>query len=185
MRCAQISQTGLLVAGAAVLPQPARQSSGAPFAKSPMAKSSSLENPALLPFDFEKPEGWIDGETSSVVVTHWTKNIDGKTVEISILNMNPSDEAWKMNLQAWGNQIGLKEKPDIENLTENIEVSETSAKRIRLDAEGNDQEPGRTVVAVMFAAKEAGWLIKFFGESSLVDESMLEFEKFLESIAIH
>ncbi len=161
---------------------------GAPFAGRlpkgmPPSNEKSSEIPSEPPIDFSPPagEGWEAGPTSSVIIARWTKKVGDQSVEISVLSMNPSDESWKMNVSAWASQLKLGEQPDVAALTEQTEVAGKPSRRIRLDAtEG--EGAGHSVIAVMIGG-ETGWLIKYAGNTELIDDQMDEFNSFLGSIS--
>ncbi len=164
---------------------------GAPFAgRAGGPPMRQLEPPAdssaapaeELPIDFTTPDGWQPGQKSTVYVARWSKTVDDQTVEIAVLNMNPSDESWRMNVEAWSAQLRLAETPDVGSLTQPLTVAGQPARRIRLDATDGEMA-GHSVIAVMISGQN-GWLIKYSGNTSLLDQQMDNFESFLASISI-
>ncbi len=168
---------------------------GAPFANRPRgeaprdpapADDAELTEPtARPPINFTAPDAWVAGETSSFVAGRWTRETPDGSLEVMLMNMNPSDESWKMNVQAWASQVKIPELPEVAEITETIEVAGTTGRQAKLlgsDPEKPDKHP--TVIAVMFESPEGkGWVVKLAGSQAAVDASMNEFQAFLESIS--
>lgn len=166
---------------------------GAPFANRPRANPP--RNPAppsqaetendTRSITFAAPDQWTAGEASTFVAGRWTRETDDGFAEVMLMNMNPSDESWTMNVQAWANQVKMPETPEVGDITESYEVAGTTGRKAVLTGTDPEQpDVKRTVVAVMFESPNGdGWVVKLAGNKATIESLQEEFESFLQSIS--
>jgi hypothetical protein len=182
--------TGMGPAPMANLPQqpPAgstpRTEQPASGAAPPQQPPEPAPRPASL--DYDEPAGWTPGNISSMVAGRWTKETGEGTVELSLLSMNPTDESWQLNLEAWSNQVGLESPADVDAVTQTVTVGGANGRYARLDgpAAGEGDEPARSIVVAMFQdGQDNGWVVRLAGSTTAVDQTVDAFDAFLKSIA--
>jgi len=160
---------------------PAGQSS--PHSGMSGAMEGAPSQAPVVPFEYKAPEDWQSGKTSSMVAGNWSKQIDDETVAIKLLTMNPTDESWKLNVEAWALQVGT-DKPVIDEVTEKAEVDGTEARMVRLFGPDIDKpEQNKAVTAAMFQAADAsGYVLMLSGTQQHVEQNAKVFQSLLDSI---
>ena len=178
-------------AGGSPSGQPPVSDPAGPGTPNPPPHHAGIDPQAMPPAEkpdsltFTAPAGWNAGTTSSFVAGRWSLDVDGQPLELSLLNMNPSDESWRMNVAAWSRQTGIEKEPDIEQITGETEVAGTTARQARLDGPpGKVGDPdSRSVTVVMFEDRQGnGWVVKLSGSRGAVDQHQDILQSFLDSI---
>ncbi len=159
-----------------------------PPANRPAVPPESIPAPAATQpetIDFQEPDDWTPGTTTSFVAGRWTRGSDAGTLELALMKMNPSEESWRMNVEAWAAQVGLVEKPDVAQLTRPVTVDASTARTLRLDGpvDSSGQPDGQSVIVAMFEDLQGnGWVVKLSGSAAAVDQYRATFDTFLGSI---
>ena len=173
-------------------PQLTTRMGGAPFANgrgmSPGKPGPTTDPPdyktTSLPINFTAPLDWQSGETSSMIVGRWSMETENGTVELLLMKMSPSDESWKMNVEAWSKQVKGSVAPVIEEITESIEVANLPAKQVRLNGPDSGQPRNPTVIAAMFENRSGdGFVLKLSGGQASVEQVEEQYQSLLDSIA--
>ena len=141
--------------------------------------------PSQMPFQFDQPEGWETGKTSSMVIGNWSKQLgpEGDKATMKLLTMNPTDESWQLNVEAWARQVKI-DPPSVDDVTGTVKVGGKEARAVRLFGEQRDnpaENPALT--AVMFSNPQGnGYVLMLTGSEFMVGESETEFNMILNSI---
>ena len=145
---------------------------------------TTTASPKNKEISFTAPSDWQAGKTSTMVVGRFSKETELGHLELIVMTMRASDEAWKMNVEAWGNQLKLVDKPDVTALTEVMKVADKPAKQVRLNGDNPVAKDNQAVVAVLIQHKpEDGFVVKFSGTQAAVDANHSTLDEFLKSIS--
>lgn len=143
-----------------------------------MVPAAGDEPPPPESIGFREPPGWTAGKRTTFVAGRWSLPTDSGSLELSLLNMKPTAESWKLNVEAWARQVGISPEPDVEEITEEATVNDVSGRRARLDG------PEGSVVVVMFEdLRGNGWVLKLAGSRADVDAQGAVLDEFLQSVS--
>lgn len=149
-----------------------------------MSGQTTLPTDSSQPaFAFDPPEGWEAGPTSSMIVGKWTRDDEAGSAELMLMKMNPTDESWRMNVEAWAGQVKSESVPVIDEVTESFQVDGATARRVRLNGPNAESDDNPTVVAAMFQDPEGnGFVLKLSGGKVAVAAAIADFDQLLNSI---
>ena len=152
---------------------------GGPMSRRPPRPSSPAPRKVSQPtIDFDAPEGWDAGKTSSIVVGRFQKKDGDQEVELTIAKMPPVNE-WNLNVRTWAASIGLKDWDDtkISEKSEAVQIDGVDGNKIVL----SNDENKRALMGIMFKKQNTAWLAKLIGDQELVTASEKEFDAFWQS----
>ncbi|MFK7765823.1 MAG: hypothetical protein AB8B55_01180 [Mariniblastus sp.] len=157
-------------------------SGAAPFAgNAPLAGMGSAAGANSGP-KFAVPKGWTKLASSSIVRARLEKKLDGKSAQITIVEMPADANEWDPNVKRWGGQVGLGElsKEEFEKRTTEINVDGTAGKMVELiDLESESE---LATVAGMIKRDGSAWFLKLSGDKNVVAENQGDFKEFVQSI---
>lgn len=165
---------------------------GAPFARgsgnrppSPHGNSGETKDETNRPastshFDFDQPTGWEAGSTSSMILGSWKKETEEGSVQMKLLTMNATDESWKLNVEAWARQVRIEPGPEIDEVTETVDVAGSNARSVQLQGPADDKPAVRAVMFQNPAGK--GFVLQLTGQQPAVDAVADDFQSLLDSI---
>lgn len=160
----------------------------APFANAPFLQRQAMQakldagrtaaNPDL---QYEAPDGWKEGKSSSMVTARFTKksaaNPDKPTM-ITFTKMSAAVNNWSDNVQRWATQAGQALTNDeLIAATEEFKIGGQSSQLIEL-LDGSDQ----AIVAVMTINDQNAWFFKIIGDKESVSKELPAFRKLLKTI---
>ncbi len=169
-------ETGMGGAPLARSMQPPGDEPETPFAEA-AAGTPGDETAKPESIDFREPSGWTVGKRTSFVAGRWTHEANGEKAELSLLNMNPTDESWRLNVEAWARQIELSPEPDVAEITESITVAGRPARLARLEGSTD-----AVLVAMFEDTRGGGWVLKLAGSPKVVNEHRETFDSFLDGV---
>ena len=139
--------------------------------------------------EFQGPKDWVAGKTSSMVLGRWNKTDEGSaesSTELMLMVMIDTDDSWKANVEAWARQVKMTSSPEIDQVTEEVEIAGVKARRVQLSGPGEDPALNPVVIGYAFSkpgqGSDTGYLIKLSGEQVSVNAVESELASFLNSI---
>lgn len=147
--------------------------------------SSKIEqSDSKLPFAYQAPSGWENGDVNSVVLLRYHKKSaddENKMASISVSVLPADINEWVPNVQRWCGEIDLEaySPADIEAKTQTIKIGSLDAQRIDLVS---DKPDGESRYAVMLKHDGQAWFFKLYGDKQLVADHAPDFDAFLNSI---
>lgn len=131
-------------------------------------------------FDFDIPEDWESGRTSSMVPVRLTKKDEEKTAEITVVGLPASANKWEPNVERWAGQVGLTEltDADYESRTQEIKVDGVTGKMVTLIPKQGE----RALIAGMVKRDGRAWFLKLAGDKSVVEDSQEIFDTFVTTL---
>lgn len=160
-----------------------------PFARGPLANQPPVrKNPATgvatakSELEFEVPEGWESGKTSSMVAVRLQTNLGDKSAQITVVQMPADANEWEPNAKRWAGEVGLgKLTPEeLNTLTREFEVDGHPGQLLDLTKE--DSDSAKSTIAGMIKRAGTAWFLKLTGDKQVVVESEPEFNDFLDSL---
>ena len=150
-----------------------------PIERADTSDKSPKTDDEETPLEFERPNGWIEGSTSSMVLARLSKDISGQPAEMLLLRMKPSEESWNNNIVAWTKEVGANAPSE----SESIKVAGIESRKIRIAGPAEEDSANRAVLAVMFASPSGdGFVLKLSGPDKAVESAEPDFQAFLDSI---
>lgn len=127
------------------------------------------------------PEGWTGGATNSMVVNRFSKQIDGDTVEVTVVPL-PASNDWQSNVVRWTGQLRLTmSAEEINEQTTEVTIDGIKGSRIGLfDEENADANAdAKAIVGVMAVQGDTAWFIKMMGADAAVKAAEEDFDNYL------
>ena len=139
-----------------------------------------VQQPSARSANWTAPEGWEQGQTSSIVKTRLRKTEGEQSAQISVTELPAAANRWLPNAQRWAGEVGMVETADqLEALTRDITVAGLPGKQIRLvDPPGDGT---KATIGLMVVRGDSAWFFKLTGDRSLVKKSEEDFDEFLGS----
>ena len=146
--------------------------------------SKTEQSDSKLPFAYQAPSGWENGNVNSVVLLRYHKKSaddENKMASISVSVLPADINEWVPNVQRWCGEIDLEtySPADIEAKTQTIKIGSLDAQRIDLVS---DKPDGESRYAVMLKHDGQAWFFKLYGDKQLVADHASDFDAFLNSI---
>jgi len=129
------------------------------------------------PLTFESPAGWIQKPNSSMRKASFDVVGDGQSLDISIIDLPPSDPL--ANVNRWRDEIKL---PPIDQATLDKEMRKIAAGPLQADYIEIDGTAGESIYAAIIVHQGRAWFIKLKGPTSLAKQQSGQFEKFVQSL---
>jgi hypothetical protein len=178
-----VDLTGVASANAGMMRGPFQAAGGAPAAApSATAPSAPAGSGGAGGLQFEKPENWQEGRTSSFRLASFQIEQDGRTAEVTVIALGPASGSVLDNVNRWREQINLPpiDQARLTALIENLEVDGTPSQYVRLiDTESGGRQ---AILAVIVPRPDQTVYIKMMGPSDLVQAEQGAFEQFVGSI---
>lgn len=156
---------------------------GAPFANRvsapPFTGGAPIGSSKLA---YEKPDGWSEGKTSSIVHARLIKKVESAEVQITIIEMPADANEWDPNVIRWANQVGMGNL-SVEKMAERVSdliVDGVVGKSV--DLVDLDSEFPKGTIAGMVKRDGSAWFLKLTGDKKLVEDSRKAFGEFLGSL---
>ncbi len=133
------------------------------------------------PLKFTQPEGWTEGRVGGMRKAAFTVEEDGKTAEITVIDLPGRSGSFADNINRWRGQVVLPpaDAATIDSESKAFPVDGSDGKYVELVG------PKDTILGVI-AAGEGGktWFIKLRGERALAESQKTKFEAFVRSLQL-
>ena len=170
------------MAGGPMSGAPMSPPTGAP----PTDVSSSGNKPSNIT-DFDVPEGWTAGGTTSISRIAFVYSDDAGSAKFTATPLPASANRWEDNAARWAGQVGVELSPEqVSAETKTIQIDGQTAQCIELPPQAFTDEPtdlsGEGLIGVMVTDGDTAWFLKMAGDRKTVVDQREAFFAFVESI---
>ena len=129
-------------------------------------------------FDFDLPDGWKTGKSSSIVRVRLLRDED--SAQITVTPLVASANKWLPNVKRWAEQVTMDASDEfIEQETTELTVSDIAGQRIRLVPSDESKTDG--LIGIMLVRDGLAWFFKLSGKRDEVEALEADFDQFVKS----
>ncbi len=141
---------------------------------------------AAKPIDFALPQGWTEGQPSSMEYARFAISAADPKAAVTISTLATQAGLLLPNVNRWQRQLKLPESPesDLPGLVKDLDLPAGKAQLVDLTGpQPSDPAAARQrTVAVILPHGEQTWYLKLAGPVGVVEEQRSNFDAFLKSV---
>ena len=134
------------------------------------------------PLEYEKPDGWIEGQVGGMRKGAFTVTDCDQQAEITVIDLSGSAGDLLANVNRWRGQIQLEPmtQTQLDETTEKITIDQSTGDYVELIGP-EDADPREAILGAILTDSNRTWFFKLKGPAELAEREKEHFRSFVQS----
>ncbi len=129
---------------------------------------------------FDRPAGWDEGPTNSIVKVRLRKGSEETSPQITVTQLLAGANKWTPNAQRWARQADMDDSEEfVKETSTEVSIDGHAGNKIRLISEDESKPYG--LVGIMIVRDDLAWFFKLIGDRNQVVACESDFDAFVNS----